>query len=170
MTNTFREEIDTTVEHQYDVLTFEWFRIQNLNNIRAIIRKECYSEQDKRIYLFGRHDDCFQKGAQIFIHLYNFPTDNSEYEEKLSNYEEQRKSFPLNNKQKFNDTILSLPLLSKEFHEHLTFQTKDGSTRRRIVHSYRNKDKGIIIIYSLDANDFIENSFFNEVAKNCTIE
>ena len=170
MTIPFREEIDTTLNHNYDDLTINWFRLQGLDKIKAIIRKEVNTELDKRIYLFGRHDDCFKKGAQIFIHLYDLPADTQEFEKTYNFYEKQRKSFNLTNNRKFNETILNLSLISDHFHEHNSFQVKDGNTRRRIVHIYRNNYRGIIVVFSLDTNEFIENSFFNEVAENCEIK
>lgn len=112
MIKEIKEVIDTTVNHEYEFLNFEWFTIKNLEKIKAVIRKEGNSEGEKSIYLFGRHDDCFQKGAQIFVYLFNLPLEQNKYEKKMSFYEEQRSSFNLKPKQIFSDSILSLPSIS----------------------------------------------------------
>ncbi|HEY5369950.1 MAG TPA: hypothetical protein VIJ75_13270 [Hanamia sp.] len=167
--DSFREEIDTRNSNSPEVFKYDWLTINGLNNLKAVIRKQTFSANDKRIYLFGKHDDCVMEGAQIFIHLFELPKGKNELDKQFHFYDDQHKNFFLSERRKFDSSVLSLKNIPDTFVSHKAFQTKDGRFRKRIVHLYEYEHIALMIVYSLNSIEFIENSFFKIIAENIQV-
>lgn len=165
----YRFEIDTKNQPETAELGVNWFIIKNISKLQGIIRKEFYSENDKTIYLFSRHEKDLNNGAQIFVHLFDLPENKIEFEQCINNYKENEDGFLLTNKKKPQQNYLQLLNSDFELFETYLFQVKDGRYRKRIVHVYEQENKGILIVYSLNDNKFIENTFFKLFTEVCEI-
>ena len=161
-------EIDTREARTPDSFSIEWFSITNLKDFKTVIRQESHAVNDKRVYLFGKNDDCLRNGAQIFVYLFNLPDEQKQFGQQLLFYKDQQKGYLLTDKRKFDKSILHLPHISDSF-SHEAFQTRDGKYRKRIVHIYQDEQRACMVIYSLDDIVFEENSFFNTFAKNAIL-
>ena len=81
-----------------------------------------------------------------------------DWRKRVAFYEEQRSDFQLPVGQKFDTSNLA-PAASG-FVQHEAFRTRDGRTRRRVVHAFVGAKRNILLIYSLDTNNLLSSPFF----------
>lgn len=141
-------------------------QLAGLNGSAMVLRHERYTNNAyDSIYLFARQPEL---GAQVFIDV--FPTNgavNPDWQKCLMFYEEQRSDFRLPAGHKFDMSYL-LPS-ANGFVRHEAFRTRDGRTRRRVVHAFVGTKRNVLLVYSLDANDLASSPFFSAVRDGLTL-
>jgi hypothetical protein len=140
-------------------------RLSGLDHSAMVLRHERYTNNSyDSIYLFARKQE---HGAQVFIYVFPNTALKTEWKDRLTLYEEQRRNFRMPLGQKFNKSYLA-PAAS-EFCQHTAFRTRDGRTRWRVVHTFEGKNRNVLLVYSHNTNDFINSEFFSVVSKGLSV-
>ena len=123
---------------------------------------------ENRMEISDFDDKTHREGAQVSVHLFPLPRGAKEWRVELNFYRRQKRSFLVKSAGKFHEQILALSDVPAEF-EHEAFQTRDGRSRYRIVHTYQSPRQAAIVIYSLDSTDFLRSKCLQHVADNLKI-
>ena len=140
-------------------------RLTGLNDCAMVLRHERYSfHAYDSVYLFARQPEL---GAQVFIDVFPSGEANPHWPKQMGFYEEQRSDFRLPPGQRFDASYLA-PAASG-FSRHDAFRTRDGRTRRRVVHAFVGTKRSVLLVYSLDTNALLNSPFFAGVRKGLTL-
>lgn len=165
----FCHEIDTRTEDALDSLIVAGVHLEGLKNIAMVLRHQKYEDNEDTVYFFGKEDGSHIDGPQVFVHIYSLPICHKSFNKELAFYEGQKKGFLLDNKQKFDDSMLALSDVPLNY-AHKAFQTRDGATRRRIVHVYECEYQAVLVVFSVSSVRFMSNMFFEQVTANVKIK
>jgi hypothetical protein len=140
-------------------------RLTGLNACAMILRHERYSFYAyDSVYLFARKPEL---GAQVYIDIFPNGDANPDWLKRVGFYEAQRSAFRLPPGLRFDTSYLA-PTASG-FSRHDAFRTRDGRTRRRVVHAFVGTRRSVLLVYSLDTNDLLSSPFFEAVRKGLTL-
>lgn len=140
--------------------------LSSLRSSALVLRHEHFTDKlGHTIYLFARVPEL---GAQVFIYLFPMPDGESEYQECLKFYLEQKKSFRIRGGRRFLSSSL-IPNLVKGFKSHTVFRTRDGIYRRRIVHCFAGTLRSVVVVYSSDTADHLQSAFFKYVSEHLSL-
>ncbi|MGN6555229.1 MAG: hypothetical protein ACTHLW_16095 [Verrucomicrobiota bacterium] len=158
-------EFETCRELAPDAYGDTGCQLSGLNHRAMVLRHERYTDTaHDSIYLFARQPE---PGAQVFIEVFPGGEANPDWHERVRFYHEHRSDFRLPAGQKFDPSFLA-PAASG-FVRHEAFRTRDGRTRWRVVHAYAGTRRNILLVYSLDASDFLSSQFFAAVRDGLTL-
>lgn len=132
-----------------------------------VITHRCWPWPEDSIFLFGKDAQSILHGAQALIQVYPLPEGTEKFHEGLSLYLEQKKGFLVEGSR--FDTSFLLPRSVAAVFERQSFQTRDGTHRRRIVHLFSSPRRAIILVYSLSSADFASSLFFRQVSESLNI-
>ncbi|MFO0889991.1 MAG: hypothetical protein U0790_12730 [Isosphaeraceae bacterium] len=158
-------EFETCHEGMPDAYGDAGCRLTGLHDCAMVLRHERYSfHAYDSVYLFARQPEL---GAQVFIDVFPSGEANPDWPKSLRYYEEHRSDFRLPPGQRFGASYLA-PAASG-FCRHDAFRTRDGRTRRRVVHAFVGINRSVLLVYSSDTNDLLSSPFFAAVRKGLTL-
>lgn len=153
-------EFETPKQGANDEYGDEGCRLTDLIGCPLVLRHERYTDEaHDTIYLFARQPEL---GAQIYLEVFPGVGVDAGWLKSVSFYEEQQADFRLPSGQKFGDTFLAP--VAHGFISHRAFRTRDGRTRRRIVHVFEGAQRRVLLVYSLDSSDFAGSRFCSVVS------
>ena len=161
------KEVDTTVEGSPRSFSAVGVRLKNIDRIPMVITHRQWPWPADSIYFFGRDAQASRFGAQVFIEVYRLPDGAERFREGLALYRKQKKGFLVEGS-KFDPSIFLPSSLPADF-ERESFQTRDGTHRRRIVHVFTAPRRAIILVYSLNCAQFASSNFFRTVSQSLEI-
>ena len=145
------------------------FRVTRIKTLRMSLWHRKYSPVTDTVYLFGQKTAQDLESPQVFLHAYELPAAKDEYLKERRFYERQKRTFKLAGGDKFDPSLLAIPQVASDF-RHEAFQTRDGKSRRRIVHLYEATDRAAIVVFSLNSAGFTSNAFFHKLTGRMTIQ
>ncbi|MEO6976509.1 MAG: hypothetical protein ABI144_11655 [Gallionella sp.] len=160
-------EIDTTVAGSPCNFSAVGVTLSNIDRIPMIVKHMRWPWPADSINLFNRDIEARSDGAQVFIQVYPLPDGAKEFRDGLALYRENKKGFLVEGR-RFSPSLL-LPRFSPAGFELESFQVRDGSHRRRIVHVFSATHRAIILVYSLNSAHFASSVFFRQVSESLDI-
>lgn len=137
--------------------------------MRMAVSHEKDSPSADSIYLFGQKRTRDVESPQIFLHSYELPASRQAYQKEFSFYRKQRQAFRLDGGDTFDSGLLSIKQVAPTY-THEAFRTRDGRSRRRIVHVYEADDRAAIVVFSLNSACFASNTLFQTLADSLKIQ
>jgi len=160
-----RYEIDTRLPEAPDTFAVAGLRLDGLTHVPMVLRHEKSDASADIVDLFGMDADVGTEAPQVFVYLYSLPSGKLEFENKLAFYRKQQRRFGLEGGLVFSPETLSIRNVRSNW-EHSAFQTRDGRTRRRLVHIYQSERQAVIVVFSIDSDRFFSKPLFQLVSEN----
>ena len=161
-------DYDTCEGNAPDSFSIGCINMVKVKSIRMVFWGRSYSAPTDTVYLFGRELDNNVEGSQVFLHAFQLPDGEADYQKELRLYDEQRRDFKMEHGQEFHENFLAPQQVAPDF-VHQAFRTRDGKARRRIVRVYKADDRAAIIVFSLNSANFSSNKFFKKVCDSLNI-
>lgn len=140
-------------------------RLVGLGAFAMVLRHHRYDWKcNDSVHLFARDPEL---GAQVFIEIFPGGAEERDWREELRSYEEQRSDFRLPRGLRFDASFLAPAAIG--FARHIALRTRDGRTRKRIVHAFEGRKRNILLVYSRDDNHFHRSRFFETVRVGLTL-
>jgi hypothetical protein len=163
-----RQEIDTRIATAPNSFQAGIIQLDNLSEMPMVLRHQKYSAPKDTINLFCKDTNPDHPDAQVFINTFELPEGAADFQRELEFYEKKKKGFRLDGARGFESTDLQLSGVP-EIYRHDAFQVRDGAHRRRLVHAYTSQKHAVLVVFSLDNQKFLANTFFNAVIRNLKI-
>ena len=169
MDNFYDHEFETWAKTSPTSFRAGCFHITRLKNMRMALSHRKESQYADTIYLFGHKRTRDVESPQIFLHSYHLPSGRKMYQKELGFYNKQRRAFRLDGGITFDSGLLNIEQVAPAY-IHKAFRTRDGRSRRRIVHVYETEDRAAIVVFSLNSARFASNTFFQTLAGSLKIQ
>ena len=140
-------------------------KLDLFNQCALALTHERYSNQlQESVYIFAKRPEL---GAQVFLDIFPMPQAATEATQELAFYHNQRANFRLPAGQRFSEDFLAPSAVG--FHSHEAFLTRDGRTRRRVVHHFVGAHRAILLVYSRDDAAFLASPFVTAVQSGLSL-